>query len=375
MAARSYRNQSLWSWLAYTLATLGYWVHSDRGATDQALAAVDEALEVIPHRRQQRPVTLTFRGEILHLVGRYQEAAANLDEAEEIARVIGDVRVRAYVAWQRARGLSQRGDGPATLAAINAAESFRSDWFDGCGGEFLADAADFLDRVGYHDLALQYLDRAREQSEHEDFEVERAAAAILARTGDPDEAERRLVALAASPWCEPLERPRVQLLRAVAAQRRGDPAAASLAIDSLEQAARLGHPGLPMIRERRAAERVVGLVESSGHPLAAGLAELQFPVTVAVLGCFAVTRGGRPVEIPPGQGRQLVKLVAASGGRLTADAVMEALWPEAEPELSANRLRTVLNRLRDAAGDVIVRQDRQFVPRPGRAHRPSGIFW
>ena len=191
MAARSYRNQSLWSWLAYTLATLGYWVHSDRGATDQALAAVDEALEVIPDRRQQRAVTLTFRGEILHLVGRYEEAAANLDEAEEIARVIGDVRVRAYVAWERARGLSQRGDGPATLAAINAAESFRSDWFDGCGGEFLADAADFLDRVGYHDLALQYLDRAREQSEHEDFEVERAAAAILARTGDPDEAERR----------------------------------------------------------------------------------------------------------------------------------------------------------------------------------------
>ena len=120
-----------------------------------------------------------------------------------------------------------------------------------------------------------------------------------------------------------------------------------------------------MIRERRAAERVVGLVESSGHPLAAGLAELQFPVTVAVLGCFAVTRGGRPVEIPPGQGRQLVKLVAASGGRLTADAVMEALWPEAEPELSANRLRTVLNRLRDAAGDVIVRQDRQLCLGPG----------
>ena len=66
MAARSYRSQGLWSWLAYTLATLGYWVHSDRGATEQALAAVDEALEVIPDRRQQRAVILTFRGEILH---------------------------------------------------------------------------------------------------------------------------------------------------------------------------------------------------------------------------------------------------------------------------------------------------------------------
>lgn len=34
MAARSYRSQGLWSWLAYTLAILGIWVHADRGATD-----------------------------------------------------------------------------------------------------------------------------------------------------------------------------------------------------------------------------------------------------------------------------------------------------------------------------------------------------
>ena len=31
MAARSYRSQGLWSWLAYTLAILGIWVHADRG--------------------------------------------------------------------------------------------------------------------------------------------------------------------------------------------------------------------------------------------------------------------------------------------------------------------------------------------------------
>ena len=360
MAARSYRSQGLWSWLAYTLAMLAIWVHADRGAIDQAIAAVDEALAVIPDRRQQRAVILTFRAEILDLAGRYEEAASSLAEAEEIAQIIGDVRVRAYVAWERARALSQQGDAPATLTMIHAAESFRSDWFDGCGGEFLADAADFLDRVGYTDLALQYLDRARQQSEHEDFEVERATAAILARSGDPDEAELHLLALAASPWCEPSERWRIQLLRAIAAQRRGDPAATQLAIDALELAARLGQAGLPLIRERQAAAHVLGLVEASGHPLAAGLTVLQFPVTVSVLGGFEVTRGGRVIEVPPGQGRQLVKVVAAAGGRVSADAAMEALWPESEPELSANRLRTVLNRLREAAGDIVIRADRQL---------------
>jgi LuxR family maltose regulon positive regulatory protein len=365
MAARSYRNQGLWSWLAYTLAILGCWVHAHRGAYDQAVAAVDESLEVIPHRRQQRAVILTFRAEILDQVGRYEEAEASLAEAEAIAQVIGDVRVRAYVAWERARGLSQQGDGPGTLAAILAAESFRSDWFDGCGGEFLADAADFLDRVGYPDLALQYLDRARLQSEHEDFEVERAAAAIMARSGDPEEAERRLLALAASPWCEPAERWRVQLLRALAAGRRGDPAVTPLALDALELAARLGHPGLPLIIERQAATSLLGLVVATGHPLATGLANMSFPVTVSLLGGFGLTRGGRTVDVPPGQGRQLVKLVATVGGRLTAEGAMEALWPEADPEASANRLRTVLNRLKDAAGDVVVREDRQLCLGPG----------
>jgi ATP/maltotriose-dependent transcriptional regulator MalT/DNA-binding SARP family transcriptional activator len=360
MAARSYRNQGLWSWLAYTLAILGCWVHAHRGAFDQAVAAVDESLEVIPNRRQQRAVLLTFRAEILNQAGRYEEAEANLAEAEAIALVIGDVRVRAYAAWERARGLSQQGDGPGTLAAILATESFRSDWFDGCGGEFLADAADFLDRVGYRDLALQYLDRARVHSEHEDFEVERATAMVMARSGDPEEAEGRLLALAASPWCEPTERWRVQLLRALAAGRRGDPAATSLALDALELAARLGHPGLPLIAERQAATSLLGLVVATGHPLASGLANMTFPVTVSLLGGFGLTRGGRAVDVPPGQGRQLVKLVAAAGGRLTAEGAMEALWPEADPEASANRLRTVLNRLKDAAGDVVVRDDRQL---------------
>jgi DNA-binding SARP family transcriptional activator len=360
MAARSYRNQGLWSWLAYTLAILGCWVHAHRGAFDQAVAAMDEALAVIPDRRQQRAVLLTFRAEILNGVGRYSEAEANLAEAEAIAHVIGDVRVRAYVAWERARGLSQQGDGPGTLAAILAVESFRSDWFDGCGGEFLADAADFLDRVGYRDLAVQYLDRAVLHSEHEDFEVERATALVMARSGDPEEAERRLLALAASPWCEPTERWRVQLLRALAAGRRGDPAVTPLALDALELAARLGHPGLPLIVERQAATSLLGLVAATGHPLATGLANMTFPVTVSLLGGFGVTHGGRAVDVPPGQGRQLVKLVATAGGRLTAEAAMEALWPEADPEASANRLRTVLNRLRDAAGDVVVRDNRQL---------------
>ena len=355
MAARSYRERGLWTWLGQTMAILALWVLFDSGAVDQAVSRIDDALEVMPPgQRQQRAVILTFRAEVLDSVGRYDESAANLDEAEAIARVIDDVRVRAYVAWEWARGLSQQGDAAGTLAAVRAAESFRSDWFDGCGGEFLADAADALDRVGHTDLARRYLERARVHSDHEGFEVARAEMAILARSGDPEEAEQRLLAFAASPQCEPFEQWRILLLRAVAADRRGDPSAAELAVAAFEQAAQLGLPQLPFIRERPSAERLLGLV--AGHPVAAALDELTFPVSITLLGGFAITRAGQPLDVPAGQGRQLIKLVAASGGRLTADAVMESLWPETEPDLSANRLRTVLNRLRESAGDVVIRE-------------------
>jgi DNA-binding SARP family transcriptional activator len=148
----------------------------------------------------------------------------------------------------------------------------------------------------------------------------------------------------------------VQLLRALAAGRRGDPAATPLALDALELGARLGHPGLPLIVERQAATSLLALVAATGHPLAT----MTFPVTVSLLGGFTVTRGGRAVDVPPGQGRQPVKLVATAGGRLTAESAMEALWPEADPDASANRLRTVLNRLKDAAGDLVLRDDRQL---------------
>jgi DNA-binding SARP family transcriptional activator len=53
----------------------------------------------------------------------------------------------------------------------------------------------------------------------------------------------------------------------------------------------------------------------------------------------------------------LLKFLAVSGGRVHTDEAIEALWPEIDPESGRNRLRTVLGRLRAAAGDLINRDD------------------
>jgi DNA-binding SARP family transcriptional activator len=142
--------------------------------------------------------------------------------------------------------------------------------------------------------------------------------------------------------------------------RRGDPGAAELVVSAFEQASQLGHPQLPVVHERRLTEQLVRL--TAGHPRLATLnvGQSELPILVSLLGGFQISRGGRPLELSIGQSRQLVKVVATGGGRVHVDTAIELLWPETDPELGANRLRTVLNRLRESVGDVVIREDRML---------------
>ena len=351
LSAREYRTHGHWTWFAQVMLPLGYWVYFARGSFDQAITCFDNALAMLGHRRRMRALILTFRAEVLSVIGRYEEAMANTDEAEQIGRSLDDMRILAYAAWERARAASLQGDAAATIGYVNAVESFRSDWFDQSGSTFLAVAADFVNRVGEYDRAATLLQRARDHPVPDEWEVAQAQAAIDARSGDPEAAEVELLSLVEQPWFEPRERWRIALLRAMAAHRRGDLAAASLAADAFDAAESLGYPALPFICERACAQSLVGLVpERRGE-----LESIAVPVSVRILGGFEVLRGGRRSGLAPGQGQQLVKLLACRDGQLNVDVAVELLWPEVEPEIGANRLRTVLNRLRASAGALVER--------------------
>jgi len=223
------------------------------------------------------------------------------------------------------------------------------------GAETLAEAADCLDRVGLTAEARARLARAQESIGRAERHVAMSECALLARHGDPALAEERL-AVVHRRGIFPRERWRVSLLRAYAAFRRGDSSAGAMAVRAFEEAAALGQPQLPLIRERELTESLLALAVETGSTVAAALESTSLPLAVVVLGRFELTNGGRPLDIRAGQGAQLLKLVVVSAGAIHAERAIEALWPDTDPASGRNRLRTVLSRLRDDAGDVIQRE-------------------
>ena len=75
---------------------------------------------------------------------------------------------------------------------------------------------------------------------------------------------------------------------------------------------------------------------------------------IRLLGGFALVRNGRPVDLSGWQRRPaaLLRLLAASGGRVTRDDAIEVFWPESAPGKGTTNLRQALYQLRRELGSV-----------------------
>jgi len=346
------------SWAAQALHGLACEVHFVRGEVERMVARLSESLALLQAPNRFRAVVLAARARGLTYVGRYADAERDLDEAEGLGNLLRDALVLAEVALERARIASQSYDAAQTVSHLKEGERHLA----AANGEanraaFLADAAVLLDRIGETQAAEEALTRAHGELEADDDAVLLARGLLLARSGDPGEAEERFEALEAGRMFPPRERWRVQLFRAFAAERRGDPAAAVLAVAAFDAADALGLPLLPLVQEHALAERLVAAAAGAGSRAAASLPVENLPLTVYVLGRFAVVRGGVEVPLPPGRPEKLVKFLAARpGGRAHVEEAVEALWPNVSPTSGRKRLRNVLSRLREACSELVVRQ-------------------
>jgi DNA-binding SARP family transcriptional activator/tetratricopeptide (TPR) repeat protein len=353
-AAASYRRVGLTTAAAAMVPYRAMWIDFALGNARGALATLDEGLSTVVERPRRWAFLQSFRSEVLAELGRYEEAE---DAARDVLRVgerVGDDELCAFAYWDRATIASHLGDAPSVLENLRLVQQHPAEWFEPISGDFFGDAADSLGRVGETSLAWEYLERALSDPKDGEPVIAMAEAALLARHGDPERAEHCL-AVVFTHRVDPRERWRVTLFQAYAAFRRGARGAGALASRAFEEAARIGLDQLPLTKEREVTEALLGLAVETGQPAALALDHASLPTALSVLGRFSLTRSGRPVALSAGRGPQLLKLLAAAGGQLPSEVVIDSLWPDADLEAGRNRLRTTLSRLRSEAGDVVVR--------------------
>jgi LuxR family transcriptional regulator, maltose regulon positive regulatory protein len=344
------------TWAAQALISLGRGVHFALARYDDALHTLDEALSELPARSRYRAVVESFRADVLTELGRPAEAERSIEQMREIGSIFAEPWALAFASWAEARVASYGGDRERTVAAVTDADRNRDEWYEQVGGlEFLAHAADLVDRVGEHELALQYLERAKARADGFDRPVRLFTASVVGRSGDPDRAEHLIGELLERPDLELQERWWLELLRAYAADRRGDQDAGTLARVAFDRCFELGYPAAPLVREAAVSEALMGAAAAAGSQNAARLHSGAGQLSINLLGDLEVRRGARRLELPFGRPATAVGLVAAHGGSMRVQELKQLLWPRAKPGVARNRLRSVLSRLQASAGPVLVR--------------------
>jgi ATP/maltotriose-dependent transcriptional regulator MalT/DNA-binding SARP family transcriptional activator len=343
-------------------ATVASW---PLGRYDAALEQLDQVLQAARNSLRIRVSTLPYRAFILIEVGRYAEARAALAELRHTAGTVGAIgneRSAAFARWGAAKLASQQGDADATWAACRAVERSDTVVDTGHGAFFRADAAQLLARVGRMDEAERLLADARGRDPGTTPLISTAAFVVAAYAGDRNRAEVALDELDGGLAVEPRDRWRVTLLHAHLLHGAGDAQAQSLAAAAFEEAAQLGYPDLPFVREPEVARMLQPLAARSSS--SARDTGATYGPRITVLGGLTVEVDGRRVE-PTGRPAELLGFLALQGSPCTAEQAIEALWPDGDAPRGRERLRTVLRRVRRDVGDLIERHEEQLRFRVG----------
>ncbi len=373
-SARLARRAGQRTWAAQALVAVAMGFYFALCRNDRALATLDEVLAQLPARSVYRALVQSFRSDVLIELGRFADAEASIDEIREIGRAYHEEWVIAYASWAEAALASYSGDRGRTVRAVLEAEAHRDIWYEQASGvEFLACACDYLDRVGEHEMALDRLARARERMAGCERPVRVFGAGVLGRSGDPVQAAEVIAATLADYDLEPQERWPLLLLGAFAAHRRADPQAGALAARAFDTCLELGQPHAPLWRERLVAQTLLPLALAAGSRSAPALMAGTGGLSLTLLGRFEFRWRGTVADLPAGRPAKAVRAVAAAGGRMHAEELIEILWPDADPQQGRNRLRNLLSRLRAAAGDVLVR-DQDMIILPSDVESDADLF-
>ena len=352
-AAAEYRLAGETRWQAETLARLGYTALYMAGHPTEGQAAMAEALALLPVGDRVRAFWLTNYADVLDFLGRDVEADAAVREALDIGVRRHDDTTVGMAWWTRSWLAAHRGDVAGLRVALAEVERHRGAWLqDGQDVEYLGSSAEHLalvgDLVGYHD----YIGRAEEVAARIGFPepVETARAWYESLHGDPQRGLEIIATLEVSRSVVPSGRARRLLFLAVAHLRLGNlTEAAAKASEAFAAAEAMGVPDLHHRMHRALLDQLAPVLTDD----VATAAEL--PATnLQLLGGFSLTIGGIDRTPQPGHPATLVKLLALRS-TMTVESAIDELWPEADVTTGRARLRNLLNRLKDRAGPIAIR--------------------
>jgi DNA-binding SARP family transcriptional activator/tetratricopeptide (TPR) repeat protein len=342
-------------WQAEALARLGYSVLYHEGRPHEAALRMETALALLPSGDLTRAAWLSSYADVLDTVGRDIEARAAVNEAIEIGERLHDQSVIGLGLWSRAWMAGRRGDLQAIHRAVRDVEALRPGWLSSHSGiEFYGSMCDHL--VALDDLdGLRYCEgKARELHGrlHYQEAIDMMTARIEAHIGDPNAALTLLERLDSAIGAQANTRWVRRLESALACLRLGErDRARALVEEALEIVHGMGVPDLPARFEGPLLARLAELNVADSSPTVG-----DGRIEVSVLGTFSVRVGYHDVTPPAGNPSTLVKLLVLRR-RLTVDAVVDLLWPDADIDTGRARLRNTINRLRARSGAIVERQD------------------
>jgi len=343
-------------WRTQALGMLGYHVLFHQGRFADAASVIETCLALLPAGDRTRAAWLAEIADILDTLGRDTEAAAAVAEAVEIGERLNDPSVVATALWTKAWIVGRRGEVAEVRRLLDRIEELRPPWIDGLRGiELYGSLSDHFVAWGARAEAERCQQRALVLHERLDYPV--AIDMMLGRSeslmGDPARGLELLARYDGDSGNAPNTRWVRHLEAAVAYHRLGDLESARRRADAARaMTAAMGVADLPLRFETAIVRRLADVwpadeVEHAGTGATGP--------TIVLLGGFAVADRAGDVTPPAGHPSTLVKLVALRG-TMTVDAVIDALWPDADVETGRARLRNTMNRLRSRSGDVLERR-------------------
>ncbi len=339
-------------WRVETLARRGYTSLFMAGFAREGEAEMRAALSLLPVGDYTRGFWLTNYCDVLDFLGRIPEAEAAALEALEIGTRRRDRTVISMAWWSLAWVAAHRGDLSGFRAAVDEFERRCGPWIRaGQMVEFLSSTAEHFAVLGDIDAYHLYAKRGREAAMAIDYmpPIDLADATFEAMWGDASKAVVMIEQLEPGVALVPSNRPTFLCLHALACGRSGDLARSALRFDEARECA--ADMGVPDLLTRYAQLMIRPLEEMLGT---AERESSAGGTTVRLFGAFSVVVSATDRTPQPGHPSSLVKLLAIQGV-MTVDAAIDALWPDAEIETGRRRLRNLLNRIRQRAGDVVMR--------------------